>query len=147
MRRGGILFGHDQGHADAAIEHAVHFGFGDAAMLLQPFEQRRHGPGGLLQHGAHALGQRARDVLDQAAAGDMRQALDLDLLHQREQRLDVDARRLQQHLGQRPAVEIRLQVGLRALDDGADQRIAVGVRAAGCQPQHRVAGRDRPCRR
>src|SRR5476649_77608 len=33
---GSVFFRHDDGHADAAVEHAVHFSVGAAAVLSQP---------------------------------------------------------------------------------------------------------------
>ena len=36
----GILFADNDYHADAAIEHAMHFVFRDVAFALQPIEQR-----------------------------------------------------------------------------------------------------------
>ena len=65
------------------------------------------------------------------------------LLDQLQQRLDVDAGRRHQQVGQRLAVELDLRdVGAGNLDDLADQGVAVGVRAGGGQGDKRVAGLD-----
>ncbi len=87
--------------------------------------------------------QHARHVLGDAAAGDVRHALDGDALHQAQQRLHVQAGGGHDAVGQRAlAVEFGVEVGLAALDDLAHQRIAVGVRAVGSEAQHHVAGLD-----
>src|ERR1700684_1956585 len=62
-------------HADSAIEHAIHFRVGDAALLLQPFKSRFAAPCAALQHDFQSIRQYARNVVDEAAAGDMRQAM------------------------------------------------------------------------
>ena len=63
------------------------------------------------------------------------------VLDQLEQRLDVDAGRGHQQVGQRLAVELDvLDVGAGHFDDLADQRVAVGVRAGRWQGQQGVAG-------
>ena len=94
---------------------------------------------------AHAVGQAARHVAGQAAAGDVGQALDrAGGADRRQQRLDVDARRFEQRLTQRSRGERSggVVAEAAALHDAAHQRIAVGMRAARCQPQHHVARRD-----
>src|SRR6185312_5754905 len=75
-RRVGVALGDDDRHADAAVEHAVHLGSGYVALALQPVEDRRLLPARLLQARGDAVGQHPRHVLDQAAAGDVRHALD-----------------------------------------------------------------------
>jgi len=129
-------------HADAAVEHAVHLAIGDLAFALQPLEERRHRPRRARDRRFHGLGQDARQVFHQAAPRDMRHALQRHLPHQREQRLHVDARGLEHHSPKRPAVKIRTEIGLRPLEDLADERVAVGMRAARGEPEHRVAGPD-----
>ncbi|MCY1215461.1 hypothetical protein D9M72_273080 [compost metagenome] len=98
-----------------------------------------------MQPGRQAGLQNARHVVQQAAARDVGQALDAGaVLGQRGQHLlHVDARRRHDHVGQRLAVEVVVGLGVGALQDLAQQRIAVGVRAAGRQAQHHVAGLDR----
>ena len=64
------LFGrHDNGHADTAVEGAVHFLLLHVAGLLQPLEQlgQRPGLGVDLRHAV--FGSTRRDVFGEAAAG------------------------------------------------------------------------------
>ena len=85
-------------------------------------------------------------VLEQAAAGDVRHALDVDARASREHGLHVDARRLEQRVAQRArardAGERLREIGARDLEDPADQREAVGVRTARREPEQHVAGGD-----
>jgi hypothetical protein len=93
---------HDDDHADAAVEDAMHFALGhDAALALQPVEQLRSRPGRLHDLGLDRGRQDARHVAGQTAAGDVRQALDRQRPHQREQRFDVDSRRREERIGER----------------------------------------------
>jgi hypothetical protein len=130
-----MLPGDRQNHADTAVEHAVHLGLGNVAALLQPVEQLRPWPHLFPEHRAHALRQHARHVADQPAAGDVRQSLYRHGSHQLEHRLDVDAGRLHQRVGE---AGIRLVLA----EDAADQRVAVRMRAARGKPQQRVARHD-----
>ena len=81
-----------------------------------------------------ALGKNTRDIPGDTAAGDVREALHPDGLKELQHRLDIDARRLEQ-------IELARRRG--ALQDLADQRIAVGMRAARGEPEQRVSGDDR----
>src|SRR5450755_1327191 len=63
---------HDGDHADAAIEGAQQFEFGDAALLRQPFEHRQDRQPRQIDADAEMLGQHAWNVVGEAAAGDMR---------------------------------------------------------------------------
>ena len=135
-----ILRGDHHHHADTAVEGAEHFLRFDIAAFAQPVEQFGHLPGLAVDVGDHVGGQHARHVLGDAAAGDVRHAFHGELLHQRQQRFYVQTSRRHDAVGQCAlAVEFGIQVGLAALDDLAHQRIAVGVRAVGGQPQHHVA--------
>ena len=100
-----ILLRDHHDHADSAVEHAEHLLVGHATLALQPVEQRRPWPGVAVELSRQAVGQYARHIFQQAAAGDVRQALDLDLLHQRQHRLHVDARGREDRLAQRAAVK------------------------------------------
>ncbi len=66
----------DHDHADAAVEGAQHLLVVEAASLGEPAEHRRQGPTGKVDVGGEAVWQHARQVLGQAAAGDVRQRLD-----------------------------------------------------------------------
>src|SRR5271157_1408089 len=67
-----LLRRHDQDHADAHVEGAQHLVAGHIADLLQVLEDGWHRPGVDLDDRSHALGQHARKVLGEAAAGDVR---------------------------------------------------------------------------
>ena len=67
----------DDDHADAAVERAQHFRFGDAAFLRQPGEDRQDtSMASRSRRSRSAVGQHARNVVREAAAGDVRQRLD-----------------------------------------------------------------------
>ena len=117
----------------------------------KPGEYRRHVPTVALDNGLCPLGQNARDVFEQSAARDMRDAVDdpFDPVMRENlaNRPDVNSRRGEQRVGDglpdssstysstpRPAL---------LEDDLAHQAEAVGVQAARGQSQHDVAGRDR----
>jgi hypothetical protein len=54
------------------------------------------------------VGQHARQVAGQPAAGDVAERVDLDLVDEGEARPRVDAGRLEQHLAERPVETVRL---------------------------------------
>ena len=60
-------------------------------------------------------GNDARNVLGQPATGDVREAVNRHVLRQRQQRLDVDARRRSSASYSRPAVELRRGVAFAVL--------------------------------
>ena len=79
-----------------------------------------------------AIRQHARDVVGEAAAGDVRQAVHRQRRHQREQRLHVDAGRRQQRVGQRLRRRACVVRSAPArVDELADQRVAVRVQPGG----------------
>src|SRR5258708_2872602 len=67
---------HDGDHADAAVEGAQQFEFGDAPLLCQPFEDRQHRNTRKVDPDAEMLWQHARNIICEAAAGDMGKTLD-----------------------------------------------------------------------
>src|SRR5216683_5229433 len=71
----GIRF-HDGDHADAAIEGTQQFEFGDAPLLCQPLEDRKHRNTREIDPDAEMLWQRARNIVGETAAGDVGKALD-----------------------------------------------------------------------
>src|SRR5262245_56798413 len=105
QRRVDVAGADDDHHADAAVEHAVEFRVGDIALVLEPAEQRRQRPCSALDARGEAFREHARHILDEAATGDVGEALDRDGLHELKYRLHVDPRRLQDDIAQRPAVE------------------------------------------
>ena len=71
------LFGWDDGdEADAHVEGAQHLVLVHVAERLQMLEQRGYVPGGQVDQRAHALWEDARQVLRDAAAGDVGHAAD-----------------------------------------------------------------------
>src|SRR5215218_4881001 len=93
---------YDRDHADAAIEGAQQFEFGDAALLRQPFEHRQHRQPRQIDADAEMLWQHARDVVGETAAGDVGEALDGAGFTDRAQAgLYVQPRRRQQRAAER----------------------------------------------
>ncbi len=72
----------------------------------------------------------------------MRESLDRHGLHEGKRGLHINARGFDEDVRQRPPMEIRNQVGLRALEDLAHKRKAVRMQAARGKAQHNVAGHD-----
>ena len=96
-----------------------------------------------------SIGQHARDVLEQAAAGDMGERRDPAGADQRQQRLHIDAGRREQRLDQQPVlIEQGRAIELPALvrRQPADQREAVGMDAGRGEAEDDVA-RPSPARR
>lgn len=91
----------DEDHADAVVERAGHLERLDAAVAHEEAEDGREVPRGRVDGAAGALGQHARDVLREAAASDVRHALDEPRLDERQQRLDVDFCGAQELLAER----------------------------------------------
>ena len=72
VQRGFNVFLRDADHhAYAAVQHAVHFGFVDVAFFLQPIEDCRALPAGHVDNRLGTFWQDARDVVQQAATGDV----------------------------------------------------------------------------
>jgi putative transposase len=72
----GVGGGADEDQADPHVENAEHLGVADAAGALEPGKQRRRRPAGPVQREAAPLRKRARQILRNAPAGDVRHALD-----------------------------------------------------------------------
>ena len=68
----------DEDHADAHVEDLMKFLVLDPGRGGEQLEEGRDGPGAELDFGVEPLGQDARDIVHQAAAGDVGDALDLD---------------------------------------------------------------------
>src|SRR5882757_8435393 len=136
----------DGDHADAAVEGAQQFELGNAALLGQPFEHRQHRQPRQIDADAEMFWQHARNVVGEAAAGDVGEALDRSGLADRAQAgFHIEPRRRQQRRAERhDRCERRRRIERKSghLDDLAHQRIAVGVHARRCQADHRITGRD-----
>ncbi len=100
-RRVGIGGGDHQRHADAAVEHPQHLAGRDAAGA-RPASANTGGTGHARASSTalRAVGQHARQVAGQAAAGDVRRRLQQPGAVQRQQRTDVDPRRRHQRLAE-----------------------------------------------
>src|SRR5262245_41475079 len=148
-RLGCLLARDDQEHPDAAVEDAQHLVLLDLADALEQREEGGAGPGGRVDACPHALRQHARHVADEAPAGDVDEALQVEVAAQVQDRLDVDARRREQRAAERGVelVVLAAQVELARLhagvDDLAHERVAVAVDAARGEPEDRVALADR----
>src|SRR5450759_2303767 len=124
---------HDGDHANAAVEGAQQFKFGNAALLRQPLEHRQHRQARKVDSDAEMLRQHTRDIIGEPAAGDVGNALDRSRLADRAQaRSDVKPRRRQQRAAERHDRRKRrlcLETEAGQFDDPADQRKSVGVNA------------------
>ena len=118
---------HVHGHADAAVEHAVHLRIGDLAFALQPVEHHFAAPGTALQYHFQTVRQHARNVIDKSAAGDMRQPVHGDFADQ-----------LQQD-GRRAGTDDRAEPAGDAGSDGSAVRDAAGSAAGRILGQPDVA--------
>src|ERR1700704_3341413 len=67
---------HDGDHADAAVEGAEQFEFGNAPLLCQPLENRQHRQTRKVDADAEMLWQHARNIIGETPAGDVRETLD-----------------------------------------------------------------------
>ena len=115
----------------------------DVAGLLQHIENREHRPGAELDLSGQAVRNHARDVLDEAATGDVGHALDHACLEQRGESLDVDLGGGEQHVAELFAAQL-VKFGVHGvaslLEQGlAHQREAVGVYAGGGQADEHIA--------
>src|SRR5258707_2419967 len=93
---------YDGDHADAAIEGAQQFEFGDAPLLCQPFEDRQHRKTREVDADAEMLWQHARNIVGETAAGDVGKSLDrAGLVDRAQARSHVEPRRRQQRGAER----------------------------------------------
>ena len=114
---------------------------------LDEIEDGQHPHGAPVDPGPQTLGDAPGDVLVEAAAGDVGDALHRDLLQQGQHRLHVNFRRRQQRFAQGPAAQLRqgsFQVRMLHVEDLADQGEAVGMDAAGGQGDDHVPGGHGP---
>ena len=75
----------------------------------------------------------------------MRETLDPPLLDERQERADIDPRRLKQHLAQRPPLfrwKLLARAPTHSVDDLAHEREAVAVDARAGEPKHHIARRN-----
>ena len=120
---------HDRAHPDPDVEDAPLLLLGDA-LLVEPVVDRRALPRLPVDLHADALGQDARQVAEDAAAGHVRERLHVGPLAQRAHVVQVEPVRREQQVG----VEVVLA------DERAHEREAVRVQAGGGEAEHDVAG-------
>ena len=131
-----------QHHADPAIERARHFFRLDVPLRLQESHQAGLLPCTRINLGMSAIGQNARDILEQSAARDMRQCVDLAGADERQKAGDINAGRRNQRVDQQ-AFGIKQGRAVKLppliLGQSAHQRIAVGMHARAGQPDQHMA--------
>ena len=140
-----VLRQHRQHHPDPAIERARHFAGLDIALRLQERHQPRLFPRIGIDHAVSAFRQHARDILQQAAAGNMCERIDQPGAHHRQQAGNIDAggghqRVDQQHIGIEQGRAVQLPALIRS--QPPHERETVGMHAAGSEAQQHVAGRN-----
>ncbi len=112
----------------------------------QHLEKRRHGPCAQVDLGIDVVGQDARDVIDQATAGDVGDALDLDLGADFPDVRQVERVGAEQFLAERTAhaLGMRLKTATELVEKNFPrERITVRVQAGRGQADDHVAGTDR----
>ena len=62
---------HDRDHPDTAIEGSKHSRSANAALMRQPFEHRKYRQPGEIDPHTESFGQYARNVVGEAASGDV----------------------------------------------------------------------------
>src|SRR5882724_2841409 len=134
----------DHGVANAAIEGAPHFTLRNIAFALQPVEHGGQLPCRAVERDAEPIWHDANDIFLQAAAGDVRHAVDLLLREQLQDRLDINRGRRKQSIGELQASKIQIVWIAGTGEDLADQRIAVGMRPRSSKADDSVAGVDFP---
>ncbi len=142
---GRILLPDDCDHADAAVEGPGQLGRLNRAAPLKKGEQARQGPAVGIDHRMGIVGQHARDVFEQAAAGDVGQRANFPFADQRKEALHIDARRFEQDIAQQPLLVEQggaIEFPAVAIDQLADQRKAVGMDARAGEPEDDVARLD-----
>ena len=135
--------GDDGRHADAAVEGAEQLAVLDPPRLPRPADDRGDRPAPPVEAGAQPGGQDPGEVDDEPAAGDVREALDRDLLHRPANRTDVDPGRGHQALPEGvPALERLGEGSAGDLEDLSHEREPVRVQAARREPDDAVPGAD-----
>lgn len=123
---------HDEHHPNPAIERAGHLVGDDRARAHDPAKDGGQGPPSNVDARAEGRGQRARHVVDEPAAGDVRHRLDESCAGSGEHRARVERRRRQQRPAERRAgvPRTRRGVGRAGARDGcAHEGEAVRVEA------------------
>src|SRR5262245_38586045 len=109
-------------HSNPHIECPVHLAIGHAADSLEQLENRQHRPGLAIELGSGAGRQDSWNVLEQAAAGDVGEALDDALAEQAIKRAKVAPMRLEQLAGDRGSEVI--EPGIDAISRNVEQELS-----------------------
>ena len=139
--------GHRADHPHSHVERPVHLVVGDSPEPLQHLEDRKHGPAPAIDPRRHALGQDAREVVGDPAAGDVRETMDEPLFDRA-----LESRQVRTVLGQERRADRRREPGddvARGFprdveEDLAGQRVTVRVQTGRRQTVENVAHHDRP---
>lgn len=139
---GNVSLRNRQNHADPAVEGARHLAGLYVTLRLKEGHEARLLPGIGADVRAQALGEYARNVFQQTAAGDVRQCMNFASANQWQQALHVDAGGLDQGIDQQ---DFRIEQG-RAIQlpalvcrEPAYERIPVRVDARRCESQQDIA--------
>src|SRR5262245_45656257 len=136
----------DDDHAYAQVKGAQHVFARHGADFPQQVEDRQGGPAPFIERHVDVGGQDARDVFDQSAASDVRQALDHAVVFDQPfERGQIAFMGLQQLFGDGAAEFGHILVEF--ISGGAEEQLArqavpVGVQTRRRQPDHYVALRD-----
>ena len=139
-----LLGGNHHAHANAHIKGVEHIPFRDVAGLGDEVKDGQHPHGTSVDLGAEALRDAAGDVLIEAAAGNVADALDIHLFKQSQNALDVDSGGGQQGFQNgltTQGLTGLLEVGVVLhVKDLPYQAKAVGMHTGGSQGDHHVTG-------
>ena len=140
-----LLRGDDGDETDAHVEGAEHFVLLDIAEVLEMGEQRRNLPGGEVYDRVQTLGENARQVLRDAAAGDVGHAR--DKAARGELPDDAEVAAVRAHEGRAGLVLELVDVVIGAIfcdfkQQLAGERVAVGMETIRREPKEDVAGLD-----
>lgn len=111
------VLGCDDGdHADAHVERLLHLGALDASALRDHGEDRSGAPGSAIEFGDQALGHDAREVVGEAATGDVAERAHVGLGSECQAVLGVDLGGLEQFLTERAAEFVDVCAQVHAVD-------------------------------
>src|SRR5207237_9518533 len=125
-------------HAKAHVGRSVHLVVGDTAALADELEGRRHLPRAAIEAGAQTFGQAARQIAEDATAGNVRGTLPTH----RVELLQIRPVRLEQDFAQRLAQLREHPLQRNVFENLAHQRKAMRVEAARGEADEDVALAD-----
>src|SRR5699024_2976533 len=131
-------YGDDE--TDAAVECALHLRRRDIAGCSQPVEYGRACPACGFNQCAEAIRNDTGHVFGQAATGYMSHRVHVDAREQGVNRRYINAGGGEQGIDQGCLAHGRIRSGPGDIEHTPDQRVTVGVRTTGSQPQYDIAG-------